>query len=238
MTVTPNVNSGSNSGEPTRILIVEDDLAILTGLSMNLKFEGFEVLQAQDGRTGLKKALEDEPDLLVLDVMLPEMNGYDVVRELRRRGNEVPVVILSAKGTEVDKITGLDLGADDYVSKPFGLQELLSRIKAVLRRRFRGGEVVAFGDTAVDLVAKTVTRAGKPVELTAQEFRLLQTFVTHPGRTFSREELLSGAWGFDYEGTARTVDNFVRSLRLKFELDPDSPRYFVTVRGLGYRFER
>lgn len=234
MTVTPN----SSAGDPTRILIVEDDLAILTGLSMNLKFEGFEVLQAQDGKTGLKKALEDEPDLLVLDVMLPEMNGYDVVRELRRRGNEVPVVILSAKGTEVDKITGLDLGADDYVSKPFGLQELLSRIKAVLRRRFRGGEVVAFGDTAVDLVGKTVTRAGKPVELTAQEFRLLQTFVTHAGRTFSREELLSGAWGFDYEGTTRTVDNFVRSLRLKFELDPDSPRYFVTVRGLGYRFER
>ena len=222
----------------TRILVVEDDLAILSGLSMNLRYEGYEVSQAQDGRTGLQKAVDEQPDLVVLDVMLPEMNGYEVVRELRRRGSDLPVVIVSAKGGETDKIAGLDLGADDYVVKPFGLQELLSRIKAVLRRRYRRGEVLEFGENAVDLVSKSATRAGRQVEMTAQEFRLLQHFLSHPGRTFSRDELISGAWGYDYDGTPRTVDNFVRQLRLKFEPDPDNPRYFVTVRGLGYRFER
>ena len=222
----------------TRILVVEDDLAILSGLSMNLRYEGYEVSQAQDGRTGLQKAVDERPDLVVLDVMLPEMNGYEVVRELRRRGSDLPVVIVSAKGGETDKITGLDLGADDYVVKPFALQELLSRIKAVLRRRYRRGEVLEFGENAVDLVSKSATRAGRQVEMTAQEFRLLQHFLSHPGRTFSRDELISGAWGYDYDGTPRTVDNFVRQLRLKFEPDPNNPRYFVTVRGLGYRFER
>jgi two-component system, OmpR family, alkaline phosphatase synthesis response regulator PhoP len=170
--------------------------------------------------------------------MLPELNGYDVLRELRRRGSAVPVVVLSAKGMEGDKILGLDLGADDYVVKPFGLQELLSRIKAVLRRRHPTGEVVGFGEVRVDLANRTATRTGQPVELTAQEYRLLAHFVTHPGRTFSRDELLLAAWGMDYQGTTRTVDNFLRQLRLKLEPDPDVPRYFVTVRGLGYRFER
>lgn len=228
----------SEAPRAQRILVVEDDLAILSGLSLNLRYEGYEVLQAQDGRTGLKKALDDQPDLVVLDVMLPEMNGYELVRELRRRSCDVPVVIVSAKGGESDKITGLDLGADDYVVKPFALQELLSRIKAVMRRRFRAGESLTFGENSVDLLSKSAMRSGKPVEMTAQEFRLLQHFVTHPGRTFSRDELLSGAWGYDYDGTPRTVDNFVRQLRLKFEPDPDRPRYFVTARGLGYRFER
>jgi len=222
-----------------RILVVEDDLSILSGLSINLKVEGYQVLQAQDGRSGLSRAIDDKPDLLVLDVMLPEMNGYEVLKELRRRKVEVPVVVLSARGQEQDKILGLDLGADDYIVKPFGLQELLSRIKAVLRRRYSaGGEVVTFGDASVDLERKAVTRSGQPVELTAQEYRLLAHLVENEGRIFNREELLSGAWGLDYEGTARTVDNFIRQLRLKLEPDPGSPRHFVTVRGLGYRFER
>ena len=228
------------SEKAQRILVVEDDLAILTGLSMNLKFEGYEVLQAQDGRSGLAKALDEAPDLVVLDLMLPELNGYEVLKELRRRGRDTPVVVLSAKGQEPDKILGLNLGADDYVVKPFGLQELLARIKAVLRRRHpaMGTPPVTFGDVEVDTVARTVARAGKPVELTAQEFKLLAHFLAQPGRTFTREELLSGAWGFDYEGSARTVDNFVRQLRLKFEPDPEVPRHFLTVRGLGYRFDR
>lgn len=229
------------SERSVRILVVEDDLAILTGLSMNLRFEGYEVLQAQDGRNGLARALDEEPDLLVLDVMLPELNGFEVLRELRARGRQTPVVMLTAKGQEPDKILGLNLGADDYVVKPFGLQELLARIKAVLRRRFPGlgaSTALTFGATTVDLAAKTVTRAGAPVELTAQEFKLLAHFLTHAGRTFSREELLSAAWGYHYEGSARTVDNFMRQLRLKFEEDAESPTHFLTVRGLGYRFER
>ncbi|QRN95450.1 response regulator transcription factor [Archangium violaceum] len=229
------------SDKPRRILVVEDDLAILTGLSMNLKFEGYEVLQAQDGRQGLARALDEAPDLLVLDVMMPELNGFEVLKELRQRGRDTPVVVLSAKGSEMDKILGLNLGADDYVAKPFGLQELLARIKAVLRRRYPvSGQPppLAFGDVQVDMAAKTVTRGGQPVELTAQEFKLLAHFLGHPGRTFNREELLSAAWGYDYVGSARTVDNFMRQLRLKLEPDPEQPRHFLTVRGLGYRFER
>lgn len=229
------------SDKPTRILVVEDDLAILTGLSMNLNFEGYEVLQAQDGRQGLARALDEAPDLLVLDVMLPELNGFEVLKELRQRGRDIPVVVLSAKGAEMDKILGLNLGADDYVVKPFGLQELLARIKAVLRRRYptQGQpQPVGFGDVQVDLSAKSVSRGGQLLELTAQEFKLLAHFLAHPGRTFSREELLSAAWGYDYEGSARTVDNFMRQLRLKLEPDPEQPRHFLTVRGLGYRFER
>ena len=227
----------SDKEAPLKILVIEDDLSILTGLSMNLKFEGYEVLQAQDGQRGLERALDDRPDLIILDVMLPSMNGYEVLKELRGRNQEVPVVLLTARGTEGDKITGLNLGADDYVVKPFGLQELLARIKAVLRRRYRAGDTVRFSDTVVDLRAKAVSRSGQPVELTAQEFRLLVHLVTHPGRIFSRDELISGAWGVDYEGSARTVDNFMRQLRLKFEPQPDEPRHFLTVRGLGYRFE-
>ena len=220
-----------------RILVVEDDLSILTGLSMSLRFEGYEVLQAQDGRSGLQKMLDERPDLLVLDVMLPQMNGFEVLEELKKRGNTVPVVVLSAKGVETDRVMGLNLGADDYVVKPFSLQELLARVRAVLRRRVRDGNIVRFSDTAVDLNAKTVSRAGTPIELTAQEFKLLGHFVSHPGHTFSREELISGAWGYGYEGTARTVDNFVSQLRAKFEPAPEEPRHFKTVRGLGYRFD-
>jgi DNA-binding response OmpR family regulator len=225
------------SETPTRILVVEDDLSILTGVSMNLRYEGYEVIQAQDGKAGLQKAIDARPDLIVLDVMLPGLNGYEVLKELRERGLDVPVVVLSAKGMEQDKIAGLNLGADDYVAKPFGLNELLARIKAVLRRRQRQTDALKFGDVKIDMSAKTVDRAGKPIELTAQEFKLLAHMVGHAGRTFSRDELLLAAWGYGYEGTARTVDNFISQLRAKLEPAPDEPRHFVTVRGLGYRFD-
>jgi len=227
----------SPENDKPRILVVEDDLAILTGLSMSLKFEGFDVIQAQEGKTGLQKAVDEAPDLVVLDIMMPGLNGYEFLEELRRRGHHTPVLVLSAKGLETDKVMGLNLGADDYVVKPFGLKELIARIRALLRRKTRAGEEVRFADTVVDLGAKTATRGGRLVDLTAQEFKLLAHFVTHPGRTFSRDELLEGAWGYGYEGTARTVDNFVSQLRAKFEPDPDSPRHFRTARGLGYRFE-
>ena len=221
-----------------RILVVEDDLSILTGLSMSLRYEGFEVLQAQDGKAGLQKALDEAPDLMVLDIMMPQLNGYEVMEELRKRGSTLPVIVLSARGQERDKVTGLDLGADDYLVKPFGLQELLARIRSVLRRRERDEpQLLAFDDTRIDLRSKNVTRAGLGVELTAQEFKLLAHLVGNPGRTFSRDELLSAAWGYGYEGTARTVDNFVSQLRQKFEKNPDEPTHFSTVRGLGYRFD-
>lgn len=220
-----------------RILVVEDDLSILAGISMNLKFEGYDVLQAQDGQRALELALSAEPDLMVLDVMLPQMNGFEVLTELRRRGSALPVIVLSAKGLEQDRIFGLGLGADDYMAKPFALQELLARIRAVLRRRQRERPRLKFGDCDVDFTGKQVWRNGLLVELTAQEFRLLEHLVTNASRTFSREELLSAAWGLDYQGTARTVDNFVRQLRLKLETSPEQPQHFVTVRGLGYRFD-
>ena len=227
------------SQQKPRVLVVEDDLSILTGVSMNLRYEGYEVLQAQDGASGLEMAVNDGPDLIVLDVMLPRLNGYEVLRELRSRGVRTPVLVLSAKGMERDKVLGLDLGADDYVVKPFGVAELIARVKAVLRRRWGDdGQVVRFGEVAVNLGTRGVTRGDAPVDLTAQEFKLLAHLVSNPGRTFSREELLSGAWGIDYEGTPRTVDTFVRQLRQKLEPDPEEPRYILTARGLGYRFER
>jgi two-component system alkaline phosphatase synthesis response regulator PhoP len=220
-----------------RILVVEDDLSILTGVSMNLKYEGYDVEQAQDGKTGLQKAIDLEPDLVVLDIMLPQMNGLEVIKELRGRGRTTPVIMLSARGQEIDKIAGLNLGADDYVVKPFGLQELLARIKAVLRRQSRDVPAVVFDDVRVDLNARTVTKAGQSVDLTAQELKLLIHFVGNPGRAFSRDELLAAAWGYGYEGTTRTVDNFVSQLRGRFEIKPEEPRHFVTVRGMGYRFD-
>ena len=227
------------SEQRPRILVVEDDLSILTGVSMNLRYEGYEVIQAQDGARGLEMAVTDGPDLIVLDVMMPRLNGYEVLRELRSRGVRTPVLVLSAKGMERDKVLGLDLGADDYVVKPFGVAELMARVKAVLRRRWGDdGQVVRFGEVAVNLSTRAVTRGDAPVELTAQEFKLLAHLVSNPGRTFSREELLSGAWGIDYDGTPRTVDTFVRQLRQKLEPDPEQPRYILTARGLGYRFER
>jgi DNA-binding response OmpR family regulator len=221
-----------------KVLVVEDDLSILMGLSMNLRYEGFEVLQAQDGEKGLEMAIDLQPDVVVLDVMLPGMNGFEVCKEIRRRGQKVAIVMLSAKGQEGDKIMGLDLGADDYVAKPFGLKELLARIKAVLRRKGGPQEEApfTFADVSIDFAGQTVSRAGQPVPMTAQEFKLLRYFIDHAGKVLSREALIEGAWGYGYEGTARTVDNFIRQLRLKLEVDAEDPRHFVTVRGAGYRF--
>lgn len=221
-----------------RILIIEDDASILHGLTHNLRFEGYEVLTSRDGEEGLALALEHAPDLVILDVMLPGRNGFEVLKELRSR-SRCAVLMLSAKGAETDKVLGLDLGADDYVAKPFGLPELLARIKAVLRRQ--AGEAqreIRFGDVTFHPDAQLVERGGRVVELTPQEIRLLAFFIEREGRTLSRDTILSGAWGRGYVGTDRTVDNFVRNLRVKLEPDPDEPRHFLTVRGFGYRFER
>src|SRR3954468_9811699 len=224
-----------------RILIIEDDRAIALGLRLNLRKEGHEVQLAQDGETGLRLALAPEVDLVVLDVMLPNRNGYDVLRDLRQQGSAAPVLMLTAKGMEGDKILGLKLGADDYLAKPFGLGELLARVEALLRRRPPAPEktsISRFGAVEVDLDRQTVQREGKPVEASPQEFKVLRLFLQSGGRALSREDILARCWGAEYEGTPRTVDNFVRSLRVKLEHNAEEPRHFLTVRGHGYRFER
>lgn len=221
-----------------RVLVIEDDASIAAGLRMNLRHEGFEVAVAKDGTAGLEMALETHPDLIILDVMLPEMNGFEVLKALRKRHVRAGVVMLTAKGLEEDKVLGLELGADDYVQKPFGLQELIARLHAVLRRKREAmPETVRFSDVVVDKRAQAVTRGGAEVALAPKELSLLMCFLESPGRAMPRDLLLDRAWGLGYDGTERTVDNTVVALRKKLEAEPNTPRHFVTVRGVGYRFE-
>jgi DNA-binding response OmpR family regulator len=222
-----------------RVLLIEDDAAIVAGLELNLSLEGYEVLTASDGEAGYQLAVDQHPDLVVLDIMLPGMNGLEVLRRLRAIDADVPVLILTARGDDADKVLGLTLGADDYISKPFNLAELRARINASLRRqrlRSVGQTVLDFGEVRVDLDRHLVTSAGKPVPMTAREFALLAYFLHNPERALTRDTLLSEVWQTDYL-SQRTIDNFVGRLRAKFEPDPDRPRYFLTVRGVGYRFE-
>jgi DNA-binding response OmpR family regulator len=225
-----------------RILVIEDDPSILRGLQLNLTMEGYSVRSAIDGETGLQLARAERFDLLVVDVMLPRLGGLEVIRELRRDDPDLPVLILSAKGQETDKVAGLQLGADDYMVKPFSLKELLARIGALLRRRRVKGEtaetrnVKKVGPVEIDLQARRATVNGRPLELTTREFDLLLFFVSHPDRVFSREQLMESVWGSRYFGTARTVDNFVARLRAHIDDDADAPRHLETVRGVGYRF--
>ena len=225
-----------------RILIIEDDPSILRGLQLNLGMEGYVVRSAMDGETGLALARTERPDLVVVDVMLPRLGGLEVVREIRAEDPDLPVLILSAKGQETDKVAGLQFGADDYMVKPFGLKELLARIDALLRRRRARGEtgdtrsVRRAGDVELDLDARKAKVAGRELELTSREFDLLAFFVTHPDRVHSREQLMQAVWGSRYFGTARTVDNFVARLRSHIGDDPEKPRHLETVRGIGYRF--
>jgi two-component system, OmpR family, alkaline phosphatase synthesis response regulator PhoP len=226
----------------TTILVVEDDPALAAGLAHNLGFEGYRVLQAQDGETGLRKACDERPDLVILDLTLPAMSGWEVLQAMREAELQMPVIILSARGREEDKVRGLRLGADDYVAKPFGLQELLARVEAALRRasreRAQSDELeLSFGDIRIFPAQREVSRGGSPVHLTARELDLLLLLVRNPGRAFEREHLLRKVWGFNYEGTERTVDNFIRKLRAKLEADPSAPHHLVTVHGIGYRFE-
>jgi DNA-binding response OmpR family regulator len=228
------------SGE--RILVVEDDPNILRGLDLNLAMEGYKVRTATDGEEGLRIARTERPDLLIVDVMLPRLGGLELIRELRKEDAGMPILILSAKGQEADKVAGLALGADDYVVKPFGLKELLARIGAALRRRRASGEagparqLKHFGQVEIDLGERRVTVGGEVAALTAREFDLLAFFVAHPGRVYSREQLTRAVWGSLYIGTERTVDNFVARLRAHIRDDADRPRFLETVRGVGYRF--
>jgi DNA-binding response OmpR family regulator len=225
-----------------KIVVIEDDPSILRGLQLNLGMEGYVVRSASDGETGLALARTERPDLVVVDVMLPRLGGLEIVGAIRKDDPELPILILSAKGQEVDKVAGLKLGADDYMVKPFGLKELLARIDALLRRRRSRGEtgpnrsVRRVGRIELDLEARRATVGGATVDLTSREFDLLAFFVTHPDRVYSREQLMESVWGSRYFGTARTVDNFVARLRAHIGDDADSPRHLETVRGVGYRF--
>jgi DNA-binding response OmpR family regulator len=225
-----------------RILVIEDDPSILRGLQLNLGMEGYAVRSATDGEAGLALARAERFDLLVVDLMLPRLSGLEVIRELRRDDPDLPVLILSAKGQETDKVAGLQLGADDYMVKPFSLKELLARIGALLRRRRVRGEtgpsrtVKRAGPVELDLAARRAVVAGRTLELTTREFDLLAFFVANPERVHSREQLMEAVWGSRYFGTARTVDNFVARLRAHIGDDAEAPRHLETVRGVGYRF--
>ena len=225
-------------GLKARILIVEDDAAIVFGLQKNLEFEGYEVLVATDGESGLRQAIDSRPDLIVLDIMLPKVNGFEICETLRKNEIDIPVIFLSAKAQESDKILGLDLGGDDYLTKPFSVRELLARIKTVLRRAMaEDAKPVNFGDVEVDLSGQSVKLRGETVSLTSKEFDLLRFLIRSRGKVLPRETILKKVWGYNYYGTARTIDNFINRLRQKIEDDVEQPRFILTVRGVGYKFE-
>jgi len=223
----------------TRILIVEDEPNMVAGLRDNFEFEGYDVVSAYDGEEGLQRALADSPDLVVLDVMMPKMSGLEVCKHLKAKRPSIPIIMLTARGQEVDKVVGLELGADDYVTKPFSIRELLARVKAVLRRSHtlpKDQDRYSFGDAEVDLRGCRVTRNGKELEFSSTEFELLKYFVSHPGEILSRDRLLEEVWGYDSYPTTRTVDAHLVRLRQKLEPNPEQPRFFLTVHGTGYRF--
>ena len=220
------------------VLIIEDDPVLMRGLKDNFEFEGYRVLTATDGDAGLKLALAAQPDLLILDLMLPKVNGYEICRFLRAEKLEMPILMLTAKGQESDIVLGLKLGADDYVTKPFSIKELLARAEAILRRRSqRGAAAHEFGECRLDAEARTLTRGGREVALSPKEFELLAYFVGHAGRALSRETIMSNVWGYDCTVTLRSIDRFVNALRNKIEPDPAAPQHIRTVREFGYKFE-
>lgn len=221
------------------VLIIEDDATLLRGLRDNFEFDGWRVHTAADGDAGLKQALALRPDLLVLDLMLPQINGYEICRFLREEKLETPILMLTARGQESDIILGLKLGADDYVTKPFSIKQLLARAEALVRRtRPRDEPLHEFGDCRFDLTARTLTRAGKEVPLSPKEFELLSYLVKNPGRALHRDTIMASVWGYDAAVTPRSIDRFVTVLRQKIEPKPTAPRFIKTVREFGYKFER
>ncbi|MDJ0521388.1 MAG: response regulator transcription factor [Planctomycetota bacterium] len=224
----------------SRILIVEDDPSIRLGLKRSLEFEGFTIDLARDGEEAIQRAFDKKPDLIVLDIMLPRVNGFEVCRTVRKYDTTIPIVILSAKGDEGDKVLGLELGADDYVTKPFSIRELTARIKAALRRRrAMEGEVDTFeeAELRIDFAGQILQVNGEERELSTREFKLLRHLIQNRGRVLSRDQILNKVWGYDYDGTPRTIDNFINKLRQKLGDDPTSPRWIQTVRGSGYKFK-
>jgi len=223
-----------------KILIIEDEIEMANSLKDNFKFEGYKVAIANDGEQGLKSVYSFSPDLIILDIMLPSKSGYDVCRELRADGIKTPIIVLSARGQEIDKVLGLELGADDYLTKPFSVRELLARVNAVLRR-YRNNTKdnltkYELGKLTVNFQKLTAADANGKVDMTYKEYEVLQYFVENEGRTISRSELLDQVWGYDNFPTTRTVDNHIAKLRKKIESDPENAKHIITVYGVGYKF--
>jgi len=223
-----------------KLLIIEDELDLIKGLKLNLSDEGYDVDWAVNGVDGLRKALEEAPDLIILDIMLPELDGLEVCRKLRQKGIDIPIIMLTAKGGEIDKVVGLEIGADDYLTKPFSVRELLARIKARLRHAERElkqiADIYSFGNVEIDFPRFKIKRKGKEQEMTSLEMDILKYFVIHRGEVVSRNDLLDKIWGYQSYPTTRTIDNHILKLRKKIEEDPSRPRYILSVYGGGYRF--
>jgi DNA-binding response OmpR family regulator len=227
-------------GPSQRVLIIEDELPMRTALKDCLEAEGYRVLTAADGVNGLEQAIKEKPDLVLLDIMMPRLDGFAVCAELRRQANTVPVLMLTAKGQVEDRVHGLDAGADDYLVKPFSTEELLARVRALLRRTKRSTQLpknLVLGEVRLDFVRQTASRGKKPLHLTAKEFAMLRLMVESAGEPISRERFLDVVWGYTAFPTTRTVDNHIASLRSKLEPDPERPRWIKTVHGVGYRLE-
>jgi len=223
----------------SRILVVEDDPAILRGLADNLAFESHEVLTATDGDKACSLIREHRPDLIILDLMLPRMSGYEVCRKVRAEGVTTPIVMLTARGEEADRVLGLDLGADDYVTKPFSVRELMARVRALLRRAHPARTAInelRFDDVTIDFKRYEARRGGAAVDVTRKEFGVLRYVASSPGEVITRDELLNEVWGYEATPTTRTVDNHIASLRAKLEVTPAQPRHLVTVHGVGYKW--
>lgn len=223
----------------SRILVVDDEPAILRGLADNLKRELHEVLTAADGETGYQLIKQKKPDLVILDLMLPKLSGYEVCRQMRAEGLTTPILMLTARGEEGDRVVGLDLGADDYVTKPFSVRELLARVRALLRRTQPAKptlDQLTIGNVTVDFRSYEARKSGKPLEMTRREFQILRALASRPGEVVTRDELLDHVWGLDLYPTTRTIDNHIAGLRAKLERDPAEPRHLLTVRGVGYKW--
>lgn len=223
----------------TKLLIVEDEPSILRGLADQFRREGYDVSTESDGNGGYEAVGHVTPDIILLDLMLPGMSGYEICRRLRREGNQTPVLMLTARGEEADRVLGLDLGADDYVTKPFSLLELLARVRALLRRSQAAAgapEQCTVGDIVVDFKAYTAKKGGRPLEMTRREFQLLRTLVSHPNQVLTRDQLLDVVVGEDVYITNRVIDNHIAALRSKLENDPAEPKHLLTVRGVGYKW--
>jgi len=221
------------------VLIIEDDVSILRGLKDNLIFEGYQVQTVRNGQEGLKMAMEKQFDLLLLDLMLPGMNGYEICRRIKNEKPELPIIMITARGTEMDKIAGLDIGADDYLTKPFSIPELLARIRAVLRRTKPGDDHLdsySFANVKLDFKKYRAIINDTEIKLSSKEISIMKYFVEHEGEVVQREELLEAVWGYDVTPDTRTVDNFILDLRKKLEEIPSDPKHILSIRGAGYKF--